>query len=702
MQLAIKSYKDGNLQQAEHYGKKVLKTQSNNIDFLNFLGVINYELRNFDSSIKYFKKALKYNPNFADACYNIGNALREKGELYDAIIYYQKALHINPSFAPAYNNLGIIYQNIQELDKAISHFQKAIQLNPSYSDSYYNLGNVFREKKQFNEALTYYRKALQLNPKLTGAYNNLASILQEKKQFNEAIECYRNAIQKNPNNLIFYFNLGNLLKEQGRREEAIDVYTKVLNYQPNCLFACLGKCMSQLPIFYPNQSSIQNFRESYYAELIRLCETVRLETKKDIEDAATAVGSNTPFLLAYQGLNDRELQRIYGELICRIMASKYPQWANIPEMPDYKYGEPLRIGIVSGFFRMHSNWKIPIKGWIENIDNQKFHLYGYYTQGIEDNETNIARLSFKRFIEKFQSFEDLCQIIRDDNLHVLIYPEIGMDTMTTKLAALRLAPIQCVSWGHPETSGFPTIDYFLSSDLMEPPNANEHYTEKLIRLPNLSIYYEPPYFLNLADSRKEFGLHPKSIVYHCCQSVFKYLPQYDMVFPSIAQQVENCQFLFSSHRRSSLVTEQFQSRIKYAFRMFGLNPDKYSVFLPYLDLSRYNSLYYLANVFLDPIGWSGCNSALEAIACNLPIVTYSGEFMRNRGGLAILTMLGMQETIASSVDEYIKLAVRLGKDLEWRHQISKKIALNKHCVYRDRSCITALEDFLEQAVKERL
>jgi predicted O-linked N-acetylglucosamine transferase (SPINDLY family) len=351
---------------------------------------------------------------------------------------------------------------------------------------------------------------------------------------------------------------------------------------------------------------------------------------------------------------------------------------------------------------MHSNWKIPIKGWIENIDKKRFSIYGYYTGNKKDKATEDARNSFIRFIEDINSFEEMCRIIRKDKLHILIYPEIGMDPMTVKLAALRLAPIQCVSWGHPETSGFPTIDYFLSSDLMESPDADNHYTEKLIRLPNLSIYYEPPDFLKLAASREEFSLHPKSVVYHCCQSVFKYLPQFDMVFPSIAQEVENCQFLFSSHRRSSLITEQFQSRIKNAFRLFDLNPDRYAVFLPYLDVKRYNSLYYLADVFLDPIGWSGCNSALEAIACNLPVVTYPGEFMRSREGLAILSMLKMQETIASSVDEYIKLAIKLGKDSAWRKQISKKIATQKHLIYHDKKCITALEDFLEKVVKERI
>ena len=76
--------------------------------------------------------------------------------------------------------------------------------------------------------------------------------------------------------------------------------------------------------------------------------------------------------------------------------------------------------------------------------------------------------------------------------------------------------------------------------------------------------------------------------------------------------------------------------------------------------------------------------------------------MRGRHSSAILTMMGLKETIATTIDEYIELAIKLGKDSDWRRYISEKIKNNKHLVYRDRTCITALEDFLESVVKERI
>ena len=309
--------------------------------------------------------------------------------------------------------------------------------------------------------------------------------------------------------------------------------------------------MSRLKVIYQDLDDIQISRKRYVEELIRLRDTVFSDMSQDIEAAAKSIGSSQPFYLAYQGLNDREIQQIYGDLVCRIMALRYPEWSNVtPTMPFLASKESMRIGIVSGYFYHHSVWKIPIRGWIMNIDKQRFSLYGYYTGRKKDEETKVARQYFDNFAEDIYSFEELCQRIRGDNLHVLIYPEIGMDPTTVRLAALKLAPIQCVSWGHPDTSGFPTIDYYLSSDLIEPSDADAHYSEKLIRLPNMSIDYSPLEIPHADVDRETFGLRQTSILYHCCQSLYKYLPQYDDVFPRIACQVGDCQFLFSSDKKS--------------------------------------------------------------------------------------------------------------------------------------------------------
>lgn len=626
----------------------------------------------------------------------------QSGKLGQAEQLCQIILKKQPNDSEVLYFLGLIYAEQKNLDLAIQYIKRSLQFNSVNADAYFALGIAMQQKGLTEEAMSHFQKAINLNPNNSEAYNCMANSLEEKGQLDEAIANYQKALQLDPTNTNAYYRLGNTLKKYGKLDEAIVAYNTAIKYKSDYIAAYWARCMAQIPIIYPDESSIQISRERYYKELLNLREIIKLNNPQEIEAAAEAVGSHQPFFLAYQGLNDRELQQLYGDLVCKIMSLRYPQFANPLVMPPFSPEEPLRIGIVSRFFYLHSNWKLRIKGWIENINKQRFIFYGYYTGKIKDDQTAIARQNFYRFVEDINSFEELCETIRRDSLHVLICPEIGMDPVTLRLSALRLAPVQCTSWGHPETSGLPSIDYYLSSDLMEPSDAENYYSERLIRLPNLSVYYTPLNITQVEASRKSFGLRSNSILYFCGQSLFKYLPQYDDIFPRIAKEVRNCQFLFISNPSSNFITEQFRSRLSNIFNRFNMNVDDYVVFLEPLQPYEFYAINHLSDIFLDTIGWSGCNSTFEAITHNLPIVTLPGEFMRGRHSSAILTMMGVTETIASTTDEYIELAVRLGLDSEWRKQISDKTSANKHLVYRDKTCITALEDFLERVVKEKL
>ena len=181
--------------------------------------------------------------------------------------------------------------------------------------------------------------------------------------------------------------------------------------------------------------------------------------------------------------------------------------------------------------------------------------------------------------------------------------------------------------------------------------------------------------------------------------MYKYLPNHDDVFPKIAKELANCKFVFIKHE-SQDITEVFRQRLSHAFEELGLNYQNYCIFLPYMNNRKFAGTSALADVFLDSIGWSGCNSTLESIAHNIPVVTLPGELMRGRHSMAILKMMGIEETIASNKEEYIKIAVRLGKNREYRQYISQQVAENKHKLYSDLKPVRALEDFILQLVNK--
>jgi protein O-GlcNAc transferase len=729
---AVRFHREGKLDEAAAIYKRILLDQPKNSDALHLLGVIAYQKKQYeeaeglirraivcnkripdyrnnlgnvylaqkmlDRAEECYRKALKLNPKYADACNNLGNVLREKGRLQQAVDAYQKALRLDPTYPEIHNNLGMALDALGRSVDAADHYREAIRLKPDFCYAYSNLSAALKNQGKLLDAIAICSKALELNPSHAKSLLNMGNAHSELGQIDKGVDYFRQALRSDPDFCEAHLNLGHALREEGEKEEAAMHFQKAICLKPNSLSAQLGNCIGQIPLLHDSEGEIAAVRQSYENNLDLLSREIDLSNPQVLSQAARLVGNCQPFFLAYQGENDCRLQSLYGNLMVRIQSACYPSWSKKRSMPSSKPGEPLRIGIVSGFYFLHSNWKIPIKGWVENLNRRDFLLFGYYTGHTIDGQTAIARRSFYQFVENPLSPDQWCNRICRDRLHVLIFPEIGMDALTVRLASLRLAPIQCTSWGHPDTSGLPTIDYYISSDLMEPVDAEDHYTEKLIRLPNLSIHYEPLSIVSAQADRNHFGLREETVLFLCTQTLSKYLPQYDEVFPRIASEVGPCQFVFLSYPKTPQLGERFIRRLEIAFARFGLRCADYVKLLPHLDPAHYRALNQMADVFLDSIGWSGCNSTLEALACNLPVVTMPGRLMRGRHTHAILNMIGLRETEASDIDEYVAIAKRLAIDVEWRKHISEKVSRLKHLAYRDKACIHGLEEFLRAAV----
>ena len=217
----------------------------------------------------------------------------------------------------------------------------------------------------------------------------------------------------------------------------------------------------------------------------------------------------------------------------------------------------------------------------------------------------------------------------------------------------------------------PTIDYFLSSEAQEPPGkAGALLGKALIRLLAQDL---PTSRSRLSRhwtvARDAFGLRDGASLFWCPQSLYKYLPQYDYVFPRIARDAGDCQFVFIRFAHGDHVTALFRKRLDEAFAAFGLSAADHCVFLPALDQRRFSAAAGLCDVFLDSIGWSGCTTTLESTVHNLPIVTLPGALMRGRHTMAMLQLMGVTETIAATADDYIAMAVRLARDPEWRARL---------------------------------
>ncbi|MBE9115970.1 glycosyl transferase family 1 [Lusitaniella coriacea LEGE 07157] len=548
-------------------------------------------------------------------------------------------------------------------------------------------------QSRISDAIAQYELALETHFNPSSIYANFAECYRMLQQHELMLKTLATASQLYPKEGHFYFAAIVHLQNNGLVEDAIAIVNNASQNLPQDYTFTLLKNLI-LPAIYQNPADIEPNRQRFIKGLEALIQETSFATPEERSNALAGICRLTNFYLAYQAQNDVELQCKYGNLVHRIVTANYPQWREPLSMPALTKAGKIRIGYVSAYLHSYSG-TLWLTGWLKQHNREQFEVYCYYTSDTPDPVTQQFREYSDVFHHIPHNLAATCEQIRRDRLHILIFPEIGMDAPTFATAGLRLAPIQCTAWGHPVTTGLPTIDYFLSSELMEPKNAQEHYSEKLILLPNIGVAYPQPTLPPLIKSRAELNLPEDAILYLCCQAPFKYLPQYDYILAEIALRVPQAQFIF-------LRGEILKPRLDRAFATVGLNYQDYCLFLTIPERLDYLLVNLHCDVYLDTLTWSGGNTSLEAIACYRPIVTSPGEFMRGRHTDSFLKMIGVTETIARDEAEYIEIAVKLGRDRAWREEIETKMKERRDRLFDDPLCVRGLEEFYQEIVAKNL
>jgi len=759
---ALQHHQAGRLSEAEVAYREMLAVDPENIDALHFLGVISHQRGEHGRAAELISRALSRNPSNAPAHNNLGNALGGQGKLNEAVASYLNALALDPDYVDALVNLGAAlraqgkpdralacykralalapnapaaraglqdvlrdqsnvggaalhheraptlepesfewhfdqgnsHKDQDQWDEAVASYEKALSLVPDSPPAYVNLGNVLNVQGKPEQAITCYRKALVLDPDLLEAHYNLAGVLRDQNRLNEAIPCYEKVIALRPDLPEAHYGLGHVFRNQGRLNEGLDCNKKALSLDPGYVEARWALAMSQIPKMFGMDADPMKCRTAFAAQLDEL---ERWFDGTRSAQGFKAVGSQQPFPLAYQEENNRDLLKRYGDLCARLMGEWFGRQGFV--VPGRRSSDGvIRVGIASQYFWNHSVWRAIVKGWFEKIGRERFALYAFHFGVRQDQETLLAKSSAAYFEHEARPLRQWVQGIIDQQLDVLIYPEIGMDPTSIKLASLRLAPVQVATWGHPETTGLPTMDYYLSAEDLEPPGARENYTEQLITLPNLGCFYRPWADEAIRPDLGKLGIDPRSPLFLCPGMPFKYAPQHDWVFAEIARRLGRCQFIFFIPEVSDLA-EKLRQRLEAVFARYGLNTAEHVIFIPWLNGPAFDGLLDRADVFLDTIGFSGFNTAMQAVERGIPIVTREGRFLRGRLASGILKRMGLQELVAGSEEDYISLAVKLIRDGEYRERTRKRIAAERHVLFEDVAPIRALETFLAKVAK---
>jgi protein O-GlcNAc transferase len=634
----------------------------------------------------------------AEAWYVCGRALKELGERDAGLACYRRGLALEPANPTLLTSLGTLLYQMGELQQALGAYGAALRADPEHAPARRSLATL--------------RAGATADPALIGQLRDEARRLHESGELREALKLHRQALRVAPQVAGIWLSAGLLANELGEQWTALSFFEEAARLNPTLLPAieaarriCVAaglleqatrysdqayalKPAADIPLaralaiaaIQPSAESLAQCRREYEDGL-----DAALRADLHVESPGALLGMSA-FFLAFHGEKDRLLQVKSAQLLSRAVP---PFTAGHCRAPRARTGR-IRIGFVSAFFHSHSIAKTS-RGLIERLSRERFEVVMLrITPSRSDEVTELIRRAADRCVDLDPDYRVAREQIAALELDLLFFQDIGMEPVSSLLAHARLAPVQCVSFGHPDTTGIPTIDYFISNDLFEPPGAEAHYSEKLFLLrdlPTLAYYHRPPAPAATAD-RAAFGLHERDHVYACPQTLFKLHPQFDELLGGILRADPDAVLVLIRGQY-----EHYTAAIRARFARTLADVTSRIVFLDPQHFPRYLQLLTTADVCLDTLHFNGMNTSLEALAMGTPVVTLPGSLQRGRHTQAMYRTMGIDDCIARDRAHYVEIALRLGRDREYRRSLGERIRERNAVLFENRRVVEEFERF---------
>jgi CRISPR-associated protein Csy1 len=636
-------------------------------------------------------RAIELAPRAPPAHAALGQLHLDEERFAEALASFQSAAALNPT-PRAWNNVGVALMALGRRDEARAAFEQALRLDPRYALASFNLARVFLTH-DLQAAQAHAQAAAQADPTSADTWLLLGDIFRRRHDSQNALRAINLAIERAPQRPAGWTARAGVRAEAGEGDAAREEYAAAWQRFPSDLRAALGANLT-LPQVYAGREHLESSRAGYAKGLDTLHDAADAFRFSDPETALVQARW-TNFYLAYQGRNDRDLQARYGAFQRRVFERAAPDLV-APREPRGRAGR-IRVGFLSHYFYNCVAGRY-FASWITRLDAERFDKYVYYTNGWMADDTRAIAAASRQF--RHVAGLPLASVARQviaDELDVLVFPEVGMHPDTVTFAALRLAPVQCMAWGHPTTSGSAEIDWYLSCAGMEPADAAAHYSERLELLPGLGTHYRMP-VLEGSASRGELGLPADGTLYLAPQSLFKMHPDNDALIARVlAEDPHGVVVMFEANQAES--TRVFRARLDAALARADVPPERVHMLKPDLPHAAYLRLNNACDAMLDSLHWSGGNTSIDAIAAGLPIVTLPGALMRGRQSAAMLHALQLDECIATSRDDYVAKALAIAHDEQRREQIAQRLRTSRDVLFGRDEPIRALEDFLERAAR---
>ena len=585
-----------------------------------------------DEAVACYEQAADLQPNDPDLVCELGLALVQRGELDRAVARFEQALHLRPDSAGAYNNLGLALLGQGKVDEARLSFEQSLYLQPDLPEAYNNLGLALLNLHRPHEARLSFEQALALRPDMADACNNLGLAWEGLGHPDDALACFERAVANDPDHLGALTNLGNAYKDRGQASDAVAAYRRVLSLSPD----------------------------------------------------NAPVHSNLLLAMQYQSGADPLV--ILGEARSYARRHAGPK-GGVRE--DHRVstsaGRRLRIGYVSPDFREH-----PLVYFLEPIlaahDHRQFEIWCYADVPHPDDVTRRLQV----YADHWRSLVGLSDaqaalVIRQDEIDILI--DLAGHTGGNRLPmfARKPAPIQASYLGYLGTTGLPAMDYYLTDAHVDPPGMAEgHYQEQLIRLPECGFCYQPG---PAPEASTELPVRRTGkISFGCLNNLAKLSAEVLDVWSQILAAVPGSQLLLRTGSGRSA-----EERIYGFFARQGISPHRLLFAGRTPTRSDYLELYHGVDIALDPFPYNGVTTTCDALWMGAPVISLAGGMCVSRQGVRFLRNVGLDELIAETPEDYVRIAADLADDVPrlatlhfgLRDRMSHSPLMNSHRLTRD-------------------
>lgn len=556
-----------------------------------------------------------------------GNQLEDGGDAESALTNYEQALAIEPESWRAHLNAGNALRLLGRSEEAVVRYRRSLGLNPDFAGAHVNLGNVLISTSEFALATESYRTAVRLRSDWPEAWFGLGCALERVPLPDQAAEAYMKALELDPAHAKVAANLAGLLMSRGDAREARSIIAESLRLHPQ-----------NVPLLL-----VQADIEKQLGECDSAAAAYRSALDIDPDDLAV----RSSYLFALNFLEDIGVDalltehRKYGAILARgVMPAARPS--------RKRSDRPLKIGYVSPDFRRHSV-SCFIEPLLKHHDRSAVDVHCYYNHDTRDEITErFATLADHWLDIAGLDDADVAQRIAEDGIDILI--DLAGHTSGNRLGvfARRPAPIQFSWLGYLCTTGVEAIDFRLCDPRTDPPGRSEAWqTEKPARLPNAQWCYQPQV------SPPQPGPLPRVANGYWTFGSFNQASKLNTRLLNTWARLLDA--IPDSHLRFVGITHSLmEEKIRTIFADRGISADRLEI-VGRIPIDAYFSHYREIDIALDSLPYNGATTTCDALLMGVPVATVAGDRSIARGGVSLLSVVGLTEWIAASRDDFVEM-----------------------------------------------